>query len=171
MHISILTGCLLACLPTVSAGEQPITANVTLTDALDSSVAYLNLDSSLGNGVVAFSRNETQHWLFKAVGDLLSGWHVVRDSNSARFIQFPKFEEGAVAVVTESSVSSAKIDSSTGNGTYTISSGDLNGKGLLWTVEPFSDENPTRVLKLRKPADGAHQTFKIAKLPRPTPPR
>ncbi|EFR04988.1 hypothetical protein MGYG_07991 [Nannizzia gypsea CBS 118893] len=168
MHfISIFTGCLLVCLATASAAgprEQPIYANVTLIDAIDSSVGYLNLDSSIGNGVVAFSRNKMHHWDFRYIGDSLSGWHVVRDSNSTRFIQFPEYEEGAIAAVTESSVSAVRI-MSIRKGVYMISSGELSGKGLLWTVEPFSDKNPTRVLKLRKPTNGAHQLFRIDKLP------
>ncbi|KAM5464241.1 hypothetical protein MauCBS54593_007060 [Microsporum audouinii] len=110
-----------------------------MTDALDASVAYINLDSSLGNGVVAFSRNATQHRYFNTFGEPLAGWVVVRDSNSGRFIHFPQIEDGAVAAITEASASGGKITSSTRNGTVTISSGDLSGKGLLWTVEPFSD--------------------------------
>ncbi|KAM5437010.1 hypothetical protein MferCBS31731_005665 [Microsporum ferrugineum] len=165
MHfISIFASCLLVCLATASADDQPIYANVTLTDALDSSVAYLNLDSSLGDGVIAFSRGKTHHWNFKPIGRLFAGWHIVRDRQSTRFIRFPKYEDGAVATVTESSVSAIKITPNS-HGTYSITSGDPSEKGLLWTVEPFSDKNPTRVVKLRKPATGAHQAFKIAKLP------
>ncbi|EFR04378.1 hypothetical protein MGYG_07386 [Nannizzia gypsea CBS 118893] len=124
----------------------------------------LNHDSFApgAGGVVEIKGNNDFQWSIEHISNLV---HIVGYKNSSKYIHFPELKDGAVATFSEYTATffnAVLTPNLIFNFTTTFMESDTGP--LMWTVEAYSDRDPRKVLKLRKPESGnARQRFVLKK--------
>ncbi|EFR01034.1 hypothetical protein MGYG_04037 [Nannizzia gypsea CBS 118893] len=166
MHlISIILLSLFTCRPILAQIvityfiEHPLNTTFTIYDDFNGDILGIGAGD---DGALEVQPNSTTRWHFERIFDYN---YIIKESNSNRYIHIPDPKLGSIATVSETAAT--VIDPAIYRNAQFKFYVHREGPGLFFTVEPFSTEQPNRlVIKLRERGGGDRQDFTFIKLPK-----